>query len=157
MYWYPGRCPWLGTGCPFRALLFALCSFIMYACFATCCLAKKNVQRFFWILNTVPLILVELKNKFDILHILGKGGFLHLRLTDNTNSVLVSEPAPRRDRTCSQTRPNLLPDTLASAPAFAEWHRSWTDTSTVFLPNHSFKPKFQARLPTTSYPKVPLT
>ena len=44
--WYPGRCPGLGTDCPFRALLFALCSFIMCACFATCCLAKKRAEIF---------------------------------------------------------------------------------------------------------------
>gem|GEM_PF-1950359 len=50
------------------------------------------------------------------MHILEKGSFQHLRLTDNTNSVLVSEHRPRRDRTCSQTRPNLLPDATESAP-----------------------------------------
>ena len=57
-----------------------------------------------------------MKNKFDILHILKKGSFQHLRLTDNTDSVLVSEHRPRRDRTCSQTQPNLLPDATESAP-----------------------------------------
>ncbi len=31
---------------PFRALLFALCSFIMCACFATCFLAKKRAEIF---------------------------------------------------------------------------------------------------------------
>lgn len=60
-----------------------------------------------------------MKNKFDILHILKKGSFQHLRLTDNTDSVLVSEHRPRRDRTCSQTQPNLLPDATESAPKHA--------------------------------------
>ena len=115
----PRALPWAGDwlpfqGAPFRAL------FVYHVCMLRHLLfGKKNVQRFFWILNTLPLILVELKNKFDILHILEKGGFQHLRLTDNTNSVLVSEHRPRHDRICSQTRPNLHPDATESAPRHA--------------------------------------
>ena len=42
----PGQRPGLRTGCPFRALLLALCSFIMCACFATCYLAQNCAEIF---------------------------------------------------------------------------------------------------------------
>ena len=41
----------------------------------------------------------------------------------NSNSIFVSASAPRRARIKSQTRSSLLPDTFASAPAFADKHR----------------------------------
>lgn len=45
-----------------------------------------------------------------------KRGFQHLRLTDNTESVFVSEHRPRHVRISSQTRSYLLPDATESAP-----------------------------------------
>ena len=42
----PRPLPW--TGCPFRALLFALCSFIMCACFATFYLAQNRAEIFLY-------------------------------------------------------------------------------------------------------------
>lgn len=60
-----------------------------------------------------------------------KGGFQHLRLTDNTESVFVSEHRPIHDRISSQTRSYLLPDATESAPRGV---RVWRQTRLRLLP-----------------------
>ena len=47
----------LWTGCPFRAFLFALCSFMMCACFVACYLVKNRAEIFldFEYLSVCPL------------------------------------------------------------------------------------------------------
>ena len=45
---------WFLNTLPFRALLFALCSFIMCACFAAMLFGSKPRRDFSWVLNTLP-------------------------------------------------------------------------------------------------------
>ena len=102
---------------PVRALLFALCSFIMCICFATYYLAQNRAEIF---LNfehpTCPP--ENTSRKSCILTCRRTPSQIHpFHIPD----AIVSRP--RRDRLSSQTRTRLLPETNASGPTFAKRHR----------------------------------